>query len=166
MHYCMGTTKVVGQRREPAVHQIIMPELPEVEILARHLRPRAHDSTGGRQNVVYKVRRRLDLLQRPQPLLPRLHVREQRTANPANAPVSLEALLARGAQPAFEGVAEERFKFGALDPVFYFIWHSHHLPIGTLQEASKFRSSPVNSRFDGSLRNPQSRGDFPIIHVL
>ena len=44
------------------------------------------------------MHRRLDLFERPQPFLPRLHIREQRTANRADAPMSFEALLARRAQ--------------------------------------------------------------------
>ncbi len=109
-------------------------------VARRRLRPRAHDSTGSRQNVAHQIRRRLGRLQCqcPQPLLPRLHVRQQRTANRTDAPMGFEALLASRTQPAFQGVADERFELGALDlgsptgpvlagrgggPVFGFLWH-------------------------------------------
>src|SRR5271170_7161013 len=71
------------------------------------------------------MRRRLDRLQRPQPLLPGLHVRKQRTANRAHPPMGLKAFHPCRAQLAvtIQGVAEQRFEFGAFEPVFGFVWH-------------------------------------------
>src|SRR5208282_1917191 len=74
----------------------------------------AHHSTRSRQNVADQISRRLDGLKRPQPLLPRLHLREQRTAYPADAPVSLEALFASRAQLPVQSLADQRFELGAL----------------------------------------------------
>jgi len=37
--------------------------------------------------------------------------------------MSLEALLARTAQLAVDGFAEQGFELAALDPVFGFAWH-------------------------------------------
>src|SRR5271168_2086170 len=88
-------------------------------------RPRADDTAGSDQNVVDQMRRRFDVFQRPEPLPPSLHVREQRTANRAGPPMSFEYLLASWAQLAVvvHGLAEQRVELGAFDPVFCFTWH-------------------------------------------
>src|ERR1019366_9190815 len=64
--------------------------------------------------VAAQISRSLAAPQRPQPLLPRLHLREQRTANRADPPVSLEALFASRAQLPVQSVADQPFELGAL----------------------------------------------------
>jgi hypothetical protein len=62
--------------------------------------------------------RRLDGLERVQPLPPGLGAGEERAADRADAAVGFEALFVGRAQLFFESVAEQRIELGAFDPVF------------------------------------------------
>src|SRR5208282_3731205 len=96
----------------------------------------AHHSAGSHQNALHHSSRRLDWFERSQPRLTRLRVREQRTTNPADAPVSLKALHSSRAQSAqfavavaVDGLAKQRFELRAFHSrsvglsVFCFLWH-------------------------------------------